>query len=90
MWKIGQWIVAALATSMSGLIARAMIALGIGYGTYEFVMPSFVGMVQSQLSGLPGTMVAVMAAAKVDVAVTILFSAISARMATRIFFRRAG
>lgn len=86
--KIGQWIVYALGMSMSGLIGRALLALGIGYGTYNFVMPSFVAMVQGQLSGLPGTMIAVLGAAKVDVAVTIIFSAISVRMASRIFFRK--
>lgn len=90
MVAIGKWIVAALAASMSGLIGRIFVAMGIGYGTYNFVMPSFVNMIQGQLSGLPGTILQVIAAAKVDVAVTIIFSAIAVRMASRVFFRRAG
>lgn len=91
MWlKVGQWIVLAFAGSMSGLIARAFVALGIGYGTYNFVMPQFVSMVAGQLGNVPGPMLAVLGAAKVDVAVTIIFSAVAARLATRIFFRRAG
>lgn len=89
MFAIGKWIVSALAYSMSGLIGRALLALGIGYGTYEFAMPQFKAMIQSQLSGLPGTILQVLAAAKVDVAVTIILSAVSVRMAARIFFRKA-
>jgi hypothetical protein len=88
MLAIGKWIVVALAASMSGLIGRVLLAMGIGYATYEFAMPAFVNMIRGQLSGLPGTMIAVLAAAKVDVAITILFSAISARMASRIIFRK--
>jgi hypothetical protein len=85
---LAKWIWAGLAVSMSGLIGRAFVALGIGYGTYNFLMPDFVAFVQGQLGGLPGNMVAVLAAAKVDVAVTIIFSAVATKLASRLFFRR--
>ncbi len=90
MWaKIGGWIVAALGLSMGSLIGRALSALGIGYATYNFAMPAFVSQVQSYFGALPSSIVQVLAAMKADVVVTIIFSAIAVRMASRVFFRRA-
>lgn len=88
MLAIGKWIVAALAANMSGLIGRVLMAMGIGYATYNFAMPEFLAMAQSAMGSLPANAIAIMAAIKADVAITIIFSAIAARMASRIIFRK--
>ncbi len=85
---IARWVVYAFGASMGGLIFRALAALGIGYATYNFAMPTFIAQMQGYFSALPPEVGQIMALAKVDVACTIIFSAVSVRMASRAFFRR--
>lgn len=90
MWikGIGAVIVAALGTSLGGLIARFFVALGIGYVSYNFIAPDFVELIQGQLGGVPAEVLQVLALAKVDVAVTIIVSAVAVALAGRLVMRR--
>jgi hypothetical protein len=65
------------------MVGRVLIALGIGYATYTGVS-SGIGAIQSTVqgyfTGAPATIVAMLGMLKADVCVSILVSAIVARL----------
>lgn len=86
--SIGSWVAGGLAASIGTIITRAMAALGIGYVTYTFAMPEFVSLISTQFVGLPPEVRGVIAMTKVDVAITIILSAVAARTTMRMIWRR--
>lgn len=65
------------------IVGRVLIALSIGYVTYSglsALLDSVKAQVMVLLSGGPATIVTIMALLKVDVAVSIIFSAYAARL----------
>lgn len=89
MWgKVGGWIVAAFGASMGGLLFKALAALGIGYASYTFLVPEFKSAISNQFSGIPGEVRAALGMMKIDVFITMVLSAISARLASRLFFKK--
>jgi hypothetical protein len=65
------------------LVGRVLIALGIGYATYTGVstgIGAIQSTVQSYLTGAPATIAAMLGVLKADVCVSILVSAIVARL----------
>lgn len=85
---IGGWVFSSFAVGMGALIARALVALGIGYATYSFVMPGFVSQISSWVGGVPPEVRGVLGLMKVDVFITMIFSAITAKMSMRLIWRR--
>lgn len=80
----------AVALSAGSFIFNVLMSLGIGYATYSLAIPTFVQMIHNQMGNLPGEIVQVLALAKVDVAITIIFSAVAFRLSSRIALRRLG
>jgi len=79
------------------LIARLVIALGIGVVTYIGVsagMDTLQAMVVSELGGLPAHLIQALGLLRFDDAITLVFSAIAARVALasvgKLAFGRAG
>ncbi len=72
-----------LVQAASSIVGRVLIALGIGYVSYTGIS-ALLAVIKSQvvsyLVGSPGTVVAIMGLLKVDVAVSIIFSALAARL----------
>lgn len=72
-----------LVQAASSIVGRVLIALGIGYVSYTGIN-ALLGWIKSQviasLVGAPGTVVAIMGLLKIDVAVSIIFSALAARL----------
>jgi hypothetical protein len=72
-----------LVQAASSIVGRVLIALGIGYVSYTGIN-ALLGWIKSQvvsyLVGAPGTIVAIMGLLKIDVAVSIIFSALAARL----------
>jgi hypothetical protein len=72
-----------LVQAASSIVGRVLIALGIGYVSYTGIN-ALLGWTKSQvvsyLVGAPGTVVAIMGLLKIDVAVSIIFSALAARL----------
>lgn len=66
------------------LIFRILTSLGIGYGVYSFGLPYMVGFVQDYLNSLPAWAIQLLGALKVDVVLTITFSAYAAKLGTRV------
>ena len=85
---LAKWIAAALGGAVGGFIFRALAALGIGYVTHTFIMPDFVAMIEGQLANVPPEVLQVLGLARVDIAVTIILSAVSVRLASRMVWRR--
>src|SRR5689334_4882567 len=73
----------AFLTFVGSLVGRVMVALGIGYAAYSgltTLMTSLKSQVVSQFAGLPSTAIGILAVTKVDVGISIFFSAIAARL----------
>ncbi len=85
---IGGWVAASLATSIGTIIARGLLALGIGYTTYNFGLPAFMSFFQSAIGSVPAEIRAGIGLAKLDVAITIIVSAVAAKMGMRMVWRR--
>jgi hypothetical protein len=66
------------------LIYRILTGIGIGYGVYSFALPYMVGFVQSYLNSLEPWAVQLLGALKVDVGLTIIFSAYAAKLGIRV------
>lgn len=75
-------LLGALVSGAGSIVGRVLISLGIGYVTYTG-LSLLAGAIKTQVVGLlgsaPGQMIAVMSLLKIDVAVSILFSALAAR-----------
>jgi len=72
-----------LVQAASSIAGRVLIALSIGYVSYTGISALLTwikSQVVSYLVGAPATMVAIMGLLKIDVAVSILFSALAARL----------
>lgn len=66
------------------LIFRVLAGIGIGYGTYTFGLPYMVDFVSGYLNSLPGWAIELLGALKVDVFLTIIFSAYAAKLGIRV------
>lgn len=72
-----------LVQAASSIVGRVLIALGIGYVSYTGInalLTWIKSQVVAYLVGAPGTVVAIMGLLKIDVAVSIIFSALAARL----------
>ena len=79
-------LLGALVQASGSIVARVLIALGIGYASYSgitAVLDGVKALVVSYLSGAPVTILTIMSLLKVDVAVSIIFSAYAARLVLR-------
>lgn len=89
MWaKVGGWIVAAFGASAGGLIFKALAALGIGYASYTFLVPEFKAGIASQFAGIPSEVRLALGLMKIDIFITMVLSAISVRLASRLIWRK--
>lgn len=80
---LGAGILGGLVTVAGSLVGRVLIALSIGYVAYSGVqalLDTIKAQVISMLSGAPANIVIIMSLLKVDVATSILFSALAARL----------
>ncbi|SPD67820.1 conserved protein of unknown function (plasmid) [Cupriavidus taiwanensis] len=72
-----------LVSIAASMVGRVLIALGIGYVTYSGIsvlLDTLKAQVVSRLSGASVEFVQVMSLVKIDVCVSILFSAMTARL----------
>lgn len=84
MWpRLAAAILGAFIQGSKTLVGKILLALGISYVTYSGIqagVDAAKAEVITRLTGLPQVLVQIAAATKVDVAVSILFSAIVARL----------
>lgn len=76
-------LVGALVSAAGSFIGRALIALSVGYVSYTGINALLTWVktqVISYLTGAPGTVLAIMGLLKIDVALSIIFSAFAARL----------
>lgn len=66
------------------LIVRVLFGMGVGLGTYTVVLPELVSFLQQFLNSMPQGMIDMLGAMKVDVALTIIFSAYSAKLGVKL------
>lgn len=78
----------ALRTYLPGIVGRVLLALGIGFATHTLAMPALIGMVQARASGLPSLLLQYFGALGIDVAITIILSALAANASQRVLLSK--
>lgn len=78
---IGGFLFNAARQYLPGIVGRVLTALGLGFFLNEVAVPSLLGMIQSQVGGLPGVMASYFGALGLDVCTTIILSAVAGRAA---------
>ena len=85
-----------IAAALAGLVAiigamavRAIIAIGVGFVTYSFVIPPIKSYIIAQFSGMPTDVLNVFAVCKVDVLITMVLSAVAAKFTVSAALRKA-
>lgn len=81
------YLLGGLAALLQGLVPRILFALGIGFATFtgfSAAMDAIKADVISGMQGLPAVIVTVLSLCKVDLGLTLLFSAYAAVVATRL------
>lgn len=88
MWDIIQSAVSHLLSRVlllgPTLIVRVLAAMGIGYGVYAVALPAFVTFITGYLSGLDPWIVQLLGALRVDVFLTMIFSAWAAKLGVKV------
>lgn len=69
-------------------IVRVVIALGIFFVTYNFVLPEVIGYISAQASGLPLAVIQVFGILHIDTFMTMILSAYVTRMGYQFTFGR--
>lgn len=75
--------VGGLIQAAGSLVGRVLIALGVGFVTYtgiQATLTSMQGYVQGWLQAMPADVLGILGLMKIDVAVSIMFSAVAARL----------
>jgi Protein of unknown function (DUF2523) len=76
-------LIGGLVSAASSLVGRVLLALGIGYVAYTGIsalLDWLKAEVMSELSGLPAQGITILTLLKVDVGISIIFSAYAARL----------
>lgn len=71
------------------VIVRVLAAFGVGLFTYNVAVPSMLDFIKSYVSGLPPWVFAHFGALGIDVAITMILSALAARASAKVFLRRS-
>lgn len=86
------WLLGALETTIGSIVISALLSLGLGYTTYKFTVAPLRDFIAAQASGVSGMAVQILGFLGLDVAITMILSAIAASYAVRgakaIFTRR--
>lgn len=79
--RIGMWIISMLGTYGGNIVARVMVALGLGYVTYNFSVQPLRQLMIDQLSSMPAQAIQIVGFLGIDKAITIVLSAVVAKYA---------
>lgn len=85
---IGGWVASKIADAAGAIATRVMIALGIAFTTYNFAAPAFTAWFQSYFGAMPADMRSALALLKIDIAITMIISAVGAKLIARTFLTR--
>ncbi len=77
-------LINALRAWLPGIVGRILLTFGIGFATQTLAMPALIGFVQSRMAGMPSVLLAYAGALGIDVAVTMVLSAIAAGRLQRV------
>ncbi|WP_408953707.1 DUF2523 family protein [Lysobacter sp. Hz 25] len=72
-------ILTALRTYLPGIIGRVLLMLGIGVAMKEVAFPALIQIIQTKVMTLPPLFVAYFGALKLDIAITLILSAMAAK-----------
>lgn len=78
--KLAGLFVTGLKLAAGSFVGRAMAGIGLTWANFTYSMPTVKAWVAEKFSGLPANVVEFLAATGVDVAITLVLSAIVARV----------
>lgn len=78
-------LITGLKLAAASIVGRVMAALGFTWANFTFALPQAKGWLVEQFAGLPANIREIIAATGVDVFMTLVISAILARMGMRMF-----
>lgn len=73
-----------LGSIVSSLVGRVLLALGVGFATYtgfDYLLDGVKQAIVSNFGNVPADMLAIVAALRIDQAITVILSAFAARFA---------
>lgn len=92
MGKVWEWIIggvghflSALKLAAAGIVARVLGAFGLSIVTFNGILPDLKDMLSGYMSALPPAVVQLASAVGLDVAMTMVVSALTVRMAWSVF-----
>lgn len=74
----------ALRGFLPGIVGKVISTLGIGMATYSYILPQVVDFIQTFLNSMPQEAINLLGALRVDIALTIVFSAYATKLGTKI------
>ncbi len=74
----------------AGLVGRVLGTLGIGFASYNWLLPQIVDYINQYLVGLPDWALQMISALRIDQALTLVFSALAWKMGTKVRPIRVG
>lgn len=82
------WLMQTLRRWLPSILGSAAAAGGVGLVTHQLAIPALTALIQAKVSALPPLVYAYFYACGFDVVVSILLSAMAARMAREVALRR--
>ncbi|WP_064749620.1 DUF2523 family protein [Lysobacter antibioticus] len=80
----------ALRTYLPGIVGRVLLAIGIGAAVKEVALPALLGLIQAKVGTLPSLLLAYFGALKLDIAITLILSAMAAKATQKVMLAKLG
>lgn len=83
--KVLSHLFVGLKQAAAGIVGKVLSTFGLTLVSFNAVLPQLKSFLASQVAGLPGWATNLISALGIDVAMTIIFSALSVRMAWKVW-----
>ncbi|MEH6416208.1 DUF2523 family protein [Pseudomonas sp. CGJS7] len=80
----------ALRTYLPGIVGRILLALGIGMAVKEVALPALIQIIHTKVMTLPPLFFAYFGALKIDIAITLILSAMAAKATQKAMLAKLG
>lgn len=83
--NFGTHLLKGLRDIAAGIVGRVLTTFGLTMVSFSSIMPDIKSYLVSIVGGLPGNIISLLSAMGVDVAMTLILSALSVRLAWKVF-----
>ena len=82
------YLVGIIISALSSFVVRLLLSLGIGFMTYNVVLPNIISFIVNKISLLPPVAYQTLGILRFDICVTIIVSAYAANTLSRVFITK--